>query len=130
VTDEMLMRAATAVRNLIDQCPAGQWASWVAPFLERAAEESRNQERWKTEALTVMDECYEVLEAAGHGALVGRSKAKHVAEYLRRSVLVDRIAGSQRDDRCCGDHPGDWNRPAVPGSSWCQECLDRIGGES
>jgi hypothetical protein len=38
---------------------------------------------------------------------------------------VDRIAGTIRDDRCCGDHPGDWDRPALPGHSFCQECLDR-----
>lgn len=27
---------------------------------------------------------------------------------------------------CCGDHPGDWDRPAVPGTGWCAECLARL----
>lgn len=30
------------------------------------------------------------------------------------------------DVRCCGDHPRDWNRPAVPGTGWCAECLTRL----
>jgi hypothetical protein len=37
-------------------------------------------------------------------------------------------AGGQPDTRCSGDHPGDWGREAVPGSGFCQECLDRLAG--
>lgn len=32
----------------------------------------------------------------------------------------------QLDERCCGDHPGDWDRPAVPGTGWCAECLAQL----
>lgn len=43
--------------------------------------------------------------------------------------LVERLAGNQPDDRCCGDHHGTWDTPAEPGSGFCQDCLDQLTDE-
>jgi uncharacterized protein YydD (DUF2326 family) len=67
----------------------------VAAMLARltAAEaEIANLERWKAEAMAVLtewDACYDILEAVGRGAPIGRSKARHVAEYLKRQTGVE-----------------------------------------
>lgn len=40
---------------------------------------------------------------------------------------LEAIVGNEIDNRCCGDHPGDWGRRAVAGTGWCAECLASLG---
>lgn len=45
--------------------------------------------RWRSEALQVMadwDQCYQIIEAAGHPAPVGKYIPHHVAEFLKKAV--------------------------------------------
>ena len=36
---------------------------------------------------------------------------------------------TEHDDRCCGDHPGEWDTLAEPGHSFCRPCLDQLKQE-
>jgi hypothetical protein len=56
---------------------------------------------------------------------------EEVSDKDLRSILGIATGGPvpmlfPEDTRCCGDHPGDWDREAKPGHSFCQECLDRM----
>lgn len=48
-----------------------------------------NLRRWKAEAMVVLtewDECYRILNEAGHPGPIAGSKARHVAGYLKIAV--------------------------------------------
>jgi hypothetical protein len=61
----------------------------AADAIEELVAENANLARWKAEALAVLtewDACYDILEAAGRGALVGSSKPRHVLDYIQEHL--------------------------------------------
>lgn len=67
--------------------PVSGWA------YETMISEIDSLRRWKaeaTEVITQWDACHDILAAAGHSSLLGMSKARHVAGYLK--IAIDREA--------------------------------------